>query len=131
MPISVLLTDDNDIVRRVIRRLLEDGTEIQVVAEASSFGETIDLANRFKPQVIIMDLHMKDQDAFSPQVFKSKLHHHHPPIAAISVWNDEETTRLAQQFGAVTLLDKAKLASTLIPTIKQLASSNCSSGRAT
>ncbi len=128
MSITVLLTDDNEMVRRVIRRLLEDAAEIQVIAEAASFAETIELANQLKPQVIVMDLHMRDEQAFSPQLFKSKLHHHDAPIAAISVWKDQETTRLAEQFGAATLLDKAELASTLIPTIKQLASSNHRSG---
>jgi len=123
MPITVLLSDDNEMVRRVIRRLLDDEREIHVLAEAGSFSETIQMANQLNPQVIVMDLHMKDDHRFSPTAFKSSLHQPDARIAAISIWKDEETIRLAEQFGAITLLDKAELAGTLIPTIKQLASS--------
>jgi hypothetical protein len=42
-------------------------------------------------------------------------------LLAISVWNDEETSYLAEAIGAVKLLDKTKLAAELIPAIKHYA----------
>ena len=39
-------------------------------------------------------------------------------VIAISFWNDEGTQALAESLGAVTLLDKMKLATELIPAIK-------------
>jgi hypothetical protein len=39
---------------------------------------------------------------------------------AISFWKDEESKELAESLGAVILLDKMNLATTLIPTIVQL-----------
>jgi hypothetical protein len=39
----------------------------------------------------------------------------------MSIWDDEETVRLAESFGAFKLLNKANLASVLTPTIKECA----------
>jgi hypothetical protein len=40
-------------------------------------------------------------------------------LLAMSVWNDDETRYLAKSMGAVKLLDKTKLATELIPAIRQ------------
>jgi len=40
-------------------------------------------------------------------------------LLAMSVWKDEETASLAQSYGAVKLLDKGQLASTLFPAIEE------------
>ena len=41
MPITVLLTDDKEVVRSAIRLLLSSDPEIRIVGEASNFLETI------------------------------------------------------------------------------------------
>jgi len=53
--ISVLLVDDHSLVRRGFRRMLEDESDIQVVGEASNGGEAVELARKYRPQVILMD----------------------------------------------------------------------------
>jgi len=37
----------------------------------------------------------------------------------MSFWTNDETADLAKDFGAVTLLDKASLVSTLIPAVEE------------
>jgi len=44
-------------------------------------------------------------------------------VLAMSIWNDNRTKALAHSLGAVTLLDKTKLRTDLIPAIKQCANS--------
>ena len=119
MSIKILLADDSAIVCRGIRQLLAGQTEIEIVAEAANFAQTIQLANDVKPQVIVLDLHMPDETNVTPQGLKSHLNHD-SRLLAISFSNDEETKVLAESFGAAALLDKTELASTLIPTILQL-----------
>jgi DNA-binding NarL/FixJ family response regulator len=121
MPIKVLLADDTAIVRQAIRRLLETHREVEVVGEAADFGETIQMANDLKPQLIVMDLHMPDQDKVTPQDVKSRLNHG-SRLLAISIWNNEDTKTLAKNFGAASLLDKAELSEKLIPALLRLAS---------
>jgi DNA-binding NarL/FixJ family response regulator len=51
----VLLVDDHSLVRRGFRRILEDESDLEVVGEASSGTEAVELARKLKPHVILMD----------------------------------------------------------------------------
>jgi len=53
--ISVLLVDDHSLVRQGFRRMLEDETDIQVVAEANNGEDAISLARKLRPAVVVMD----------------------------------------------------------------------------
>ena len=119
MSIRVLLADDSEVVRRAISRLLEQDPEIELVGEAADFAQTIQMADELRPEVVVLDLHMKDEGQISPVDVKSRLDRSAPRILAISIWNDAESRALAKSVGAVTLLDKMDLANDLIPTIKQ------------
>ena len=123
MKIKVLLADDQELVRRAIRALLRKHPEIEVVGEGSNFTETVQLASGLEPQVILLDLHMKDQKHIVPIEIKSQLVKD-ASVVGISFWNDLEAKELAESFGAIVLLDKVDLATTLVPTIKQVAPSN-------
>ena len=53
--ITVLLVDDHSLVRRGFRRMLEDESDMQVVGEAGTGEESIKLAKKLHPQVVVMD----------------------------------------------------------------------------
>ncbi len=53
--ISVLLVDDHGLVRRGFRRILEDEPDIVVAGEASDGPEAIRMAEKLRPQVVVMD----------------------------------------------------------------------------
>ena len=56
--ITVLLTDDHELVRTGIRRLLEDSKQISIVGEADCGEKSIQLAQEHQPDVILMDVNM-------------------------------------------------------------------------
>ncbi len=56
--ISVLLADDHGIVRAGLRALLDAQQDIEVVGEASSGDEAVELARELEPDIIIMDISM-------------------------------------------------------------------------
>jgi len=56
--INVMLVDDHDLVRRGIKRLLDDANGIKVVAEANDGEQAIRQVRRKKPDVILMDVSM-------------------------------------------------------------------------
>ncbi len=62
MTIRVLVADDQSMVRTGFRMLLTDEPGFEVVAEASNGFEAIDLAARFHPTVILMDIRMPELD---------------------------------------------------------------------
>jgi len=53
--ISVLLVDDHSLVRRGFRRILEDEPDMQVVGEAGDGEEAVQMAQKFRPKVVLMD----------------------------------------------------------------------------
>jgi len=57
--IRVLLADDHALVRAGIRSLLNAMDEVEVVAEASSGEEAIELVTQNQPDVVLMDIAMK------------------------------------------------------------------------
>ena len=117
MGITVLLADDSEIVRRAITDLLKSDPEIEMLAECDSFRQTLEVAAKLRPQVIVLDVHMGDERAVTPSQLKSSLNG--SCMLAISIWKDNETKAFAESIGAVELLDKANLASLLIPAIRR------------
>ena len=53
--ITVLLVDDHNLVRRGFRRILEDEADLEVVAEAADGEEAVRMAEKFRPETIVMD----------------------------------------------------------------------------
>lgn len=56
--ISVLLTDDHELVRTGIRRLLEDSNQVEIVGEAECGEDSLQMAQSLSPDVILMDVNM-------------------------------------------------------------------------
>ena len=57
-PITVLLADDHMIFREGVRSLLELEAGITVVGEAEDGRETVRLAHKLRPEVVVMDIAM-------------------------------------------------------------------------
>jgi DNA-binding NarL/FixJ family response regulator len=62
MTVSVLLADDQDLVRAGFRMILSVEDGIQVVAEAANGRGAVDLAEEHRPDVVLMDVQMPDMD---------------------------------------------------------------------
>jgi DNA-binding NarL/FixJ family response regulator len=58
MSISVLLADDQPLLRRGFRMILEAEGDLIVAAEAADGEEAVDLARRHAPDVVLMDIRM-------------------------------------------------------------------------
>ncbi|MFV9550794.1 response regulator [Algibacter sp. PT7-4] len=60
--INVVLADDHVLVRDGIKALLEDQTGIVVIDEASNGKEALDVINKNKPHVLIVDIRMPEMN---------------------------------------------------------------------
>jgi len=117
LALSVLLADDSEEFRRAIRRLLESQPEISLVGTATDFSEAVLFTALVRPDVVLLDLRMKDSQGLdalgaSPQIISTG-----STIIAISFGVDDDAKALARQIGAAKLLDKMSLSTELIPTI--------------
>jgi DNA-binding NarL/FixJ family response regulator len=60
--IRVLLADDQHLVRAGFRALLEAEDDLEVVGEAATGREAVEVARRTRPDVVLMDIRMPDGD---------------------------------------------------------------------
>jgi len=60
MKVRILLADDHQIMREGLKALLGKHASFQVIAEAENGIQTLELARRDKPDVIVMDIAMPD-----------------------------------------------------------------------
>jgi two-component system response regulator DevR len=58
--LRVMLVDDHEVVRSGIKALLADTDDIVVTAEACSVRDAVAVADRFAPDVIVMDVRLSD-----------------------------------------------------------------------
>jgi hypothetical protein len=65
--------------------------------------------------VLLLDLHLPEKRAISPELVKAQLRC--VCTLAISLYNDDEAVALAESYGAVSLLDKMNLYRELVPAI--------------
>jgi DNA-binding NarL/FixJ family response regulator len=91
---------------------------MELIGEAASFSETLELTSLLKPDILVVDLYMPDEREYPPETIKIQALLSVDCILAVSVSIDDDARALAKSFGARALLDKANLYSALIPAIK-------------
>jgi two-component system response regulator NreC len=55
---KILLADDHNVLRKGLRRILEEQSDLEVVGEASDGREAVSLNNLLHPDIIVMDIAM-------------------------------------------------------------------------
>ena len=103
--IRVLLADDHSLVRAGIRSLLGAMTEVQVVGEAASGEEALELAAREHPDVVLMDIAMKGITGLEAA---ARMRDTHPAVRVVilSMHSGEEYVLQALRAGAAGYLLK-------------------------
>jgi DNA-binding NarL/FixJ family response regulator len=60
--IRIIIADDHHLVRQGLRALLENSREVEVIGEASTGFEAVELVEKLQPDVVVMDLSMPRLD---------------------------------------------------------------------
>ncbi|MBI4907936.1 MAG: response regulator transcription factor, partial [Acidobacteria bacterium] len=118
--IRILLADDHSLVRQGLRRILESRADFQVVAEAGSGEEAVELALQHKPNVAVLDVGMKGMNGLEAldRIRKSRA-----PVSVLmlSMHADERYVRRAVRSGARGYLLKDCVEDELIQAILAVA----------
>lgn len=61
-PVRVLLVDDQELVRRGLRMVLEDEPDLQIVGEAADGDQAVRTTALLRPDVVVMDVRMPGTD---------------------------------------------------------------------
>jgi len=64
MTIRLLVCDDHEVIRTGLATLLA-GTDIEIVGQAASGKEALQLAEQTKPDVVLLDIRMPDEDGLA------------------------------------------------------------------
>ncbi len=59
-PLRLLVVDDHEVVRQGLVSLLDRREHFQVVAEAGTAAEAIEMARKFEPDLVVMDVRLPD-----------------------------------------------------------------------
>jgi DNA-binding NarL/FixJ family response regulator len=104
-PIRVLLADDHALVRAGMRSLLGAMSQVEVVAEAASGEEALQLAERERPDVVLMDIAMRGMTGLEAA---ARLRERSPGVRVVilSMHAGEEYVLQALRAGAVGYLLK-------------------------
>jgi DNA-binding NarL/FixJ family response regulator len=106
LPIKVMVVDDTDHVRRMLRNMLElDG--FQVVAEASNGPDAISAIDAADPDVVVVDYKMPDVDGLETA---SRIRHLRPEQVLIlyTAFVDPDLERRARDAGVSVVLGKVE-----------------------
>ena len=119
-PITVMIVDDHEMVRRGASSYLEAQPDISVVAQAASGDEAIKLAQEFIPDVVLMDLVMAGMDGVEA-TRKVKSLSPRSQIIILTSFHQDEYIFPALQAGAISYLLKDVKATELVEAIRRAA----------
>jgi DNA-binding NarL/FixJ family response regulator len=100
MPIKLLIADDERLFRQSLRIMLETGTDIRVVGEASDGHEAVTLARETDPDLGILDVDMPRMDGIKA-VRLIRAIAPRTKLLMLSVHHEDEKIRAAIRAGAM------------------------------
>lgn len=83
--INALIIDDEPPARSVIRKMLTEDTEIEVVGECSNGIEAFETIRRLSPDLLFLDIEMPEMDGFA--LLESFDEGKHPAVIFVTAYN--------------------------------------------
>jgi DNA-binding NarL/FixJ family response regulator len=120
MPIfRVLVVDDYEPFRRLVRLILQLRDDLQIVGEAADGLEAVQKAKELQPDLILLDVDLPKLNGIQ---VASRLRDHLPlaKILFLSVESSSDVVREALIRGAVGYVNKLKAQSELLPAVKRV-----------
>lgn len=118
--INVVLVDDHPIVRVGIRSLLEQSAMIQVIGEADSGYEGLQLVRQLQPEVIVLDMSLPDMDGLTV-IQELQSHRSSLKILALSAYDDTQYTLGILEYGVQGYLLKGDAPQKIIEAVTEVA----------
>ena len=122
--ITVLLADDNRVVRRAFRKILELEDDLEVVGEAKNGQEAVAMVKKLRPALVLMDVTMPLLNGLQAtrQILESALLD--TKVLMLSANSDEAYVVEAVDSGAMGYLIKHTCADTVCHAIREVQKGN-------
>mgnify|MGYP000533564135 CR=1 FL=1 len=120
MNTRLLLVDDHAVVRSGLRMLLENERDMEIIGEAASAHEAIEIALRIKPNVILMDIGLPDLSGIDAT---REIRKRCPEVSvvALTIHEDEEYFFKMLEAGATGYVPKRAAPEELLTAIRAAA----------
>jgi two-component system NarL family response regulator len=117
-PIDVLIVDDHRIVREGLTLIIERERDMRVVGAAATGEEALDLLQRLRPSVILMDLNLPGISGVET-IRELRKRDATTPIVVLTMYQGDEDIRRALHAGASTYLLKNGVSDDLVEVIRR------------
>ncbi|MZF83697.1 response regulator transcription factor [Streptomyces sp. SID5643] len=121
MPVSVLLVDDEPLVRAGLRAVLEAQPDIEVVGEAADGAAVIPLVRRLRPDVVAMDVRMPLLDGIEATRALLRTVDDPPRIVVVTTFENDEYVYEALRAGADGFLLKRARPAEIVHAVRLIA----------
>ena len=118
MSITVLIADDEPLVRAGLRAVLEAQPDIDVVGEASDGAAVVPLVRQLRPDVVAMDVRMPILDGIEATRQVLRTVHPSPRILVVTTFENDEYVYQALQAGADGFLLKRSRPAEIIHAVR-------------
>jgi two-component system, NarL family, response regulator DegU len=119
IPIKVVIADDHTLFREGLRKILSLEKDILVAGEAANGEEASKLAERIKPDVLLMDLKMPKSDLVQ-SLLEMSTSAPATKVLVLTAYSDEENVLNAAKSGARGYVSKGVPTTSLIQAIKAI-----------
>ena len=121
MPITVLLVDDEPLVRAGLRAVLEAQADIEVVGEAADGAAVIPLVRQLRPDVVAMDVRMPLMDGIEATRAVLRTVPDPPKILVVTTFENDEYVYEALRAGADGFLLKRARPAEIVHAVRLVA----------
>jgi len=121
MPVTVLLVDDEPLVRAGLRAVLEAQPDIEVIGEAADGAAVIPLVRQLRPDVVAMDVRMPLMDGIEATRAVLRTVDEPPKILVVTTFENDEYVYEALRAGADGFLLKRARPSEIVHAVRLVA----------
>ncbi|MFI6964680.1 response regulator [Streptomyces sp. NPDC050149] len=121
MPVTVLLVDDEPLVRAGLRAVLEAQPDIRVVGEAGDGAAVIPLVRQLRPDVVAMDVRMPLMDGIEATRVVLRTVPDPPKILVVTTFENDEYVYEALRAGADGFLLKRARPAEIVHAVRLVA----------
>jgi len=116
-PIRIVVVDDHDVVRRGLAILIRAFDDLDLIGSAANGIEAIDLAEKLRPDVMLMDMIMPEMDGVEAT---RQIREKYPDIQVVALTSsrDEAQLQAILAAGAVSFLSKNTAIDDLVASIR-------------
>ena len=118
--IRVILADDHPIVRQGLRQMIEADRQLSVVAEAGNGRDALELIEKHRPQIAVIDVDMPEMDGFAlaREISRKRIA---VEIIFLTMHSKAEIFYAAMDLGAKGYVLKDSAVSDIVASIKAVA----------